>query len=155
MTGVLVDLAGVADIVAKMARPVVEGFGLSLWDVEFLREHGENILRVVIDHPDGVSVDQCERVSRAIDPLLDAADPIPEGYLFQVSSAGLERVLKRPSDFDRFIHHPVELRLFSPRAGKREFVGKLAAYGDGTVTLEGEDPFDVKQVAQVRLRYEF
>ena len=148
-------MAGVVDMVSRMARPVVEGFGLSLWDVEFVREHGESILRVVIDHPDGVSLDQCEKVSRVLDPLLDSADPLPGPYLFQVSSAGLERELKRPSDFEMFIGKPVTVKLYSPRGGKREFVGKLAAYEGGFVSIEGEGPFDMKQVAQVRLKYEF
>lgn len=148
-------MPNVVDTVTELAKPVIEGLGLSLWDVEFTKEHGENILRVVIDHPDGVSIDQCETVSRAIDPLLDAADPIPGGYLFQVSSAGLERVLKRPSDFEMFMGRTVELKLYSPRSGKREFIGKLAAYGGNAVVIEGEEPFDMKQVAQARLRYEF
>ena len=148
-------MASVVDAVTKLAKPVVEGFGLSLWDVELVREHGESILRVIIDHPDGVSIDQCEKVSRALDPLLDDADPISGPYLFQVSSAGLERVLKRPSDFEMFIGRTVELRLYTPRAGKREYIGRLAAYGEGAVTIEGEEPFNMKQVAQVRLRYEF
>lgn len=148
-------MSKVAEAVAELARPVVEELGLILWDVDFRREHGERILRVVIDHPDGVSIGQCECVSRALDPLLDERDLIPDSYLFQVSSAGLERELKRPSDFQRFIGHPVELRLYAPRAGKREVTGRLAAYDVKTLTLEGEEPFDMSGVAQVRLKFEF
>ena len=148
-------MAGVIDIVAELARPIVEGMGLSLWDVEFVKEHGETVLRVVIDQPDGVSIEQCEKVSRALDPLLDAADPIQGSYIFQVSSAGLERELKRHSDYEMFIGRTVEIKLYSARDGKRVFIGRLAAYDGATITIDGEKPFDMKQVAKTRLRYEF
>lgn len=148
-------MPGVADIVETLARPVVERLGLELWDVEHVRVHGQQILRIVIDHPDGVSISQCEQVSAELDPILDREDPVPGQYLFQVASAGLERVLKRPSDFARFIGKTVEVRLYAPRAGKREFTGKLSAHDGATVTIEGEESFEMAKVAQVRLRYEF
>ena len=148
-------VAGIVETVSGFARPIVEEYGLNLWDVEFVREHGESILRVTIDHPDGVSLDQCEKVSRALDPLLDTADLLPGPYLFQVSSAGLERELRRPADFKMFIGSAVTVKLYNQRGGKREFFGKLTAFDGDSVTIEDENPFDMKQVAQVRLRYEF
>lgn len=86
----------ITEQVESFARPVVEGFGLELWDVEYVREGADWFLRVYIDKEGGVDIDDCEAVSRALDPILDEKDPIPDSYHFEVCSAGLERVLKRP-----------------------------------------------------------
>ena len=144
----------VASSVTEMARPVVEGLGLSLWDVEFVKEQGRQVLRIVIDHPDGVSINHCEAVSRELEPLLDERDPIPVSYVLQVSSAGLERVLKRPGDFELFYGKKVEVSLYAPRDKCRVFSGVLLSYDRETVTIEGEEPFVMKSVAQVRLVYD-
>ena len=93
----------VTEIVQKLAEPVVREHGCTLWDVEYVREGDQRFLRLYLDKEGGVDIDDCEAVSRAMDPLLDEADPIPESYHFEVCSAGLERVLKRPSDFERFL----------------------------------------------------
>ena len=147
----------VTEIVWALAAPVVEALNLSLWDVEFLREGAHWVLRVVVDGAEGVTTDQCEAVSRALDPLLDEADPIEQGYILEVASAGLERSLKRPSDFARFLGHLVELRFYKPKDGRKELLGRLRAHGDGAVVVEteqGEKTFDMKDVAGVRLRLE-
>ena len=110
-------MAKVTDVVAQLAAPVVEQAGCSLWDVEYVKEAGEWFLRVYIDKEGGVSIDDCEAVSRAVDPVLDEKDPIPESYRFEVCSAGLERQLKRPSDFERYLGEPVLVKLYRPRDG--------------------------------------
>lgn len=143
-----------AEKVAELARPVVEEEGCRLWDVEYVREAGERYLRVYIDKAGGVSIDDCERISRRLDPLLDEADPIPESYVFEVSSAGAERVLKRPSDFEEFIGSAVEVKLYQPVNGRKTVVGTLEAYEDGTVVLSAggkTERFAKSQTAQVRL----
>ena len=107
-----------------------------------------------IDKEGGVSIDDCERISRALDPLLDEADPIPDSYVFEVGSAGAERELKRPSDFEQFMGSQVEVKLYQPKDGRKAFVGVLAAYDNGRVTItSGKETleFDKSQVAQVRL----
>jgi len=143
-------------IVAQLAEPVVRELGLELWDVEYVREAGEWYLRVYIDKPDtGVFIDDCEAVSRALDPILDEADPIETSYTFEVSSAGAERRLKRPSDFQRFLGSFVEVRLYKASEGSKTHTGTLRGYEDGAVTLSegGRDvTFDKTQVASVRLR---
>ncbi len=148
----------ITEQVRQFAEPLVEANGCSLWDVEYVREGGEWFLRLYIDKEGGVDINDCEAVSRAVDPVLDEKDPIPESYRFEVCSAGLERVLKRPSDFERFMGSPVQVRLYRPRDGQKEFAGTLIGYDDGrvTVTVGGRAlTFDKPEVALVRLRVEF
>lgn len=146
----------VTETVEALARPVVEGLGLRLWDVEFVKEAGERYLRVYIDRQDApVSIDDCEAVSRALDSLLDAADPIPESYTFEVSSAGAERVLKRPEDFEAFLGSFVAVHLYSAKNGRKEHVGRLLAYKDGDVEIDGGAgplTFAKNEISLVRLR---
>ena len=150
-------MSKITEAVSKLARPVVEQNGCSLWDVEYLREAGTWYLRVYIDKAGGVSIDDCERISRALDPLLDEADPIPESYVFEVGSAGAERELKRPSDFEQFMGSKVELRLYQPLDGSKSFVGTLCGYDNGDVTINiagAVRRFEGQKLAQVRLRAE-
>ena len=142
--------------VHDLALPVVEARGLELWDVEYVTEGGQKYLRIYLDGPEGVDLDACEAVSRAMDPILDEADPVPDSYIFEVSSAGCERALKRPSDFERFLGSNVEVKLYSAADGAKQWVGKLLSYEDGDVTIDagGERRFTSKQIASVRLRME-
>ena len=148
----------VTDQVTAFAQPVVESFGCKLWDVEYVREGSERYLRVFIDKDGGVDIDDCEKIHRALDPILDERDPIAESYHFEVSSAGLERALKRPGDFEQFMGSPVLVKLYRPRNGLKEIPGILRGYEDGKVTVEaGKETitFEKSQVALVRLRVEF
>ena len=148
----------IAKKVQELAAPVAEEQGLEIWDVEYVREAGQWFLRIYIDRDGGVDLDACERFSRAVDPLLDAADPIPDSYVFEVSSAGAERVLKRPSDFTRFMGSLVEVRLYQPKDGAKLYTGTLTGWDSGDVTLRcpdgAERRFPGASVAQVRLRIE-
>ncbi|MBO5556453.1 MAG: ribosome maturation factor RimP [Oscillospiraceae bacterium] len=151
-------MSKVTERVFALAKPVVEDEGCSLWDVEYIREAGTWYLRVYIDKEGGVSIDDCERISRRLDPLLDEEDPIPESYVFEVGSAGAERQLKRPADFEQFMGSEVEVKLYQPVDGRKAFVGTLAGYADGTVTISDEKTtrsFTGAQVAQVRLHVSF
>ena len=148
----------ITEQVWQFAEPLVQAQGCSLWDVEYVREGGEWFLRLYIDKDGGVDIDDCEAVSRAVDPVLDEKDPIPESYRFEVCSAGLERVLKRPSDFERFLGEPVLVKLYRPKNGRKEFAGVLKGYADGAVTVDlngTELTFEKPEVALVRLRVEF
>ena len=147
-------MAKVTDAVAALALPVVESAGCTLWDVEYVKEAGAWFLRVYIDREGGVSIDDCEAVSRPLSDLLDEADPIEGSYTFEVSSAGADRALKKPEHFARYLGAEVEVRLYRPREGRKEFVGPLLHYSDGAVTLEisGEEiVFTKQEIALVRL----
>ena len=148
----------ITDQVAAFAQPVVEANGCKLWDVEYVREGSERYLRVYIDKEGGIDIDDCERVHRAMDPILDEKDPIAESYHFEVCSAGLERALKRPSDFERFMGSAITVKLYRPRNGLKEIPCVLKAYEEGKVTVEaGKETitFEKSEVALVRLRVEF
>jgi len=145
----------IVDLVTELARPIVSENGLELWDVEYVSEGGQWYLRIYIDKEDGVSIDDCEKVSRALDPILDEKDPIPTSYIFEVSSAGLERTLKQPAHFQRFLGENVEVKLYKPLDGSKLYAGNLTAYENGDVTIDcgGKTmQFTKKQVASVRLR---
>lgn len=109
----------ITDQVWEFAEPLVQACGCSLWDVEYVREGGEWFLRLYLDKEGGVDIDDCEAVSRAVDPVLDEKDPIPESYRFEVCSAGLERQLKRPSDFERYLGEPVLVKLYRRATARR------------------------------------
>lgn len=147
-------MSRVTDKITELARPVVEEAGCSLWDVEYVREAGTWYLRVYIDKDGGVSINDCENISRELDPILDEADPISESYVFEVGSAGAERELRRPGDFEMFMGSEVEVRLYQPVNGTKTCVGTLEAYEDGNVTVRsGKNSltFSKSQIAAVKL----
>ena len=151
-------MSRLTDKIARLAEPVVKEEGCRLWDVEYVREAGTWYLRVFIDREGGVSIDDCERVSRRLDPILDEKDPIPESYVFEVGSAGADRELKRPQDFVQFMGSRVEVRLYRPVEGNKQYIGTLTSHEDGNVgILCGEQKllFTKEQVAQVRLYVDF
>ena len=151
-------MAKVTELVAQLAAPAIEAQGCELWDVEYVREAGQWYLRLYLDKDGGVDINDCEAVSRVVSDLLDEADPIQGSYTFEVSSAGAERPLKRPSDFAQFLGSPVAVKTYQNRDGRKEFAGDLAGYEDGAVLLTvGKETmrFEKAEVALVRLRVVF
>lgn len=147
-------MAKVTDVTAALAGPIAQAQGCSLWDVEYVREAGQWFLRVYLDKPEGVSIDDCEAVSRPLSDALDEADPIAGSYVLEVSSAGLDRPLKRPEHFAQFMGAEVEVRLYRALDGRKEYVGRLSGYENGDVTIQtggGERTFPKADVAQTRL----
>ena len=147
-------MAKVTNVVAQLATPVVEQAGCSLWDVEYVKEAGEWFLRVYIDKEGGVSIDDCEAVSRPLSDALDEADPIAGSYTFEVSSAGLDRPLRRPEHFAQCMGQQVDVRLYRPVDGRKEYTCVLSGYEDGDVTVDGRR-FPKGEVALVRLHVTF
>lgn len=143
-------MSKISDKVEALARQVVEEEGCKLWSVEYIKEAGTWYLRIFIDKDGGVGIADCEAISRRLDPILDEADPIPESYVFEVGSAGAERELKRPSDFEQFIGSDVEVKLYQPYEGRKTLVGTLEEYNDGNITVSGVE-LKKEQIAQVRL----
>lgn len=151
-------MAKVTELVAGLAAPIAEENGCSLWDVEYVREAGQWFLRVYIDKEGGVSIDDCEAVSRPLSDALDEADPIEGSYVLEVSSAGADRPLKKPEHFAAFMGAEVEVRLYRAVDGRKDHVGTLSGYENGDVTIETADgprTFVKKDVAQTRLYVRF
>ena len=149
----------ITELTAELAAPAIAEQGCTLWDVEYVKEAGTWYLRILLDKEGGVDILDCEEISRKVSDLLDEADPIESSYVFEVGSAGLERQLKRPGDFARFMGSPVLVKTYQNRDGRKEFAGKLAGCEDGAVLLDmgGAEPvrFEKNEVALVRLRVEF
>ena len=151
-------MSKLTETVAQLALPAVEAAGCTLWDVEYVKEAGVWYLRLYIDKEGGVSIDDCEAVSRPVSDLLDEADPIEGSYTFEVSSAGADRVLRKPEHFAAYLGSEVEVRLYRAQEGRKELVGVLASYADGGVTLQtptGEKALSKQDIAQVRLYVRF
>ena len=147
-------MAKVTEIVAQLAAPAVEQAGCELWDVEYVREAGTWFLRLYLDKEGGVDIIDCENVSRATDPLIDAADPITQAYYYEVSSPGIGRDLVRPWHFDKYMGQDIEVRLIRAENGQREFMGALLSHDDTSVTIRvGEEEKNIvkKDCAFIRL----
>jgi len=149
-------MSKITDAVTALAGPIVEKHSCELWDVEYVKEPSGWVLRIYIDRPDGVSIGHCEAVSHELDSALDEhEDLIPGSYTFEVSSAGLERRLRKPSDFERFAGHLAEVKLYKSKNGQKLFIGNLTGEVDGGVGLDISGQryrFENSEVASVRLR---
>ena len=122
----------------ELLLPIIERNGFELVDVEYVKEAGTWYLRAYIDKPGGITIDDCETMSRAIDPVLDEADPIEVSYRLEVSSPGVERTISRPEHYDACIGEKVEAKLYAPMSGQKKLIGILAAADEKTFTLETE-----------------
>jgi len=149
----------VAEVVRELITPVADELGYFLWDVEYVKEGADMILRVTIDTDEGITIDDCERMTRAIDPLLDEADPIEAAYLLEVSSPGIERDLTRPEHFEVCIGDEVELRLFAPIDGSKIWRGILKGLTEeGQIVIEvaGNDrAFETSAVSKTKTVFHF
>ncbi len=121
-----------------LIKPIVEANGCKLWDLEYVKEGSNKYLRIFIEKDEPVSINDCEAVSRAVEKALDEKDPIPEAYILEVSSPGLDRPLKKDSDFIRFAGHIVDVRLYKPINKSKNFQGKLLGLTDGFIEIENE-----------------
>lgn len=147
---------GIAAEVAELVRGAVESEGCSLWDTEYVKEGADWHLRITIDKEGGVGIDDCERVHRRIDPLLDEADPIEGFYYLEVSSPGLERELRTDAHLSASVGETVELRLFAPRDGAKTFTGTLGVCTDTEILIslgETELRFAKSEVAKIGTVY--
>ena len=144
---------------AQLFEPVIESMGYELVGVEYQGgSTGGGLLRVYIDSEDGISADDCQKVSYQVSGVLDVEDPIPGHYTLEISSPGLDRMLFRPEDFERFAGQLVKLRAASPVDGRRNFKGRLVGMRDGQVVIEqddGEVSLAYEQVDQARLVPEY
>lgn len=141
--------------VRELCEPLCDELGLFLWDVRYEKEGATWYLRVFIDKDGGVDIDDCEALHRPLDKLLDEADPIPGPYVFEVSSPGLARELKRPEHFMACIGDPVKIRFIRPRSGEKEIIRTLTGYEKSAVTVAddsgSEETIQLSDCASVKL----
>lgn len=150
-------MSKIETIIWEAAKPIAEQAGCSLYDVEFVKEGTNWFLRVVIDKPDGVSTDDCEKVSRPLSDWLDEKDPISQSYYLEVSSPGIDRKLTRPEHYEANLGQRVTVRLFAAIEGKRQLSGVLQDYRDGTVVLETDGEvmnLEKAKIVDVRLEWQ-
>ena len=141
-----------------LLSPIVESNGFELVDVEYVKEAGNWYLRGYIDKPGGITVNDCETVSRAFSDRLDEDDFIEDSYIMEISSPGLDRPLKKEKDFARSIGKEVEIRTYRPIEKQKEFYGVLTAYDSNSVTVDEEGTprtFEKKDIALIRLAIDF
>ena len=146
----------IAGTVEELLRPVIEELGYRIWDVEFRKVGADPTLTVTIDSDAGINIDDCEKVHRTIDPLLDEADPIDVPYILEVSSPGIERDIRTDTHIFACMGEEIEAKLFAPLDGRRSYVGVIAAYENGTLTLatpEGEVKLPRTAISRMNTTY--
>ena len=149
----------IASVVREIVTPVADEMGFFIWDVEFVKEGADKYLRITLDNEEGININDCETFHRAIDPLLDEADPISEAYILEVSSPGIERELKYPEHIDACEGWDVEVKLYAPKNGAKQFRGVLVGYdAQGNIVIEngGESiAFKPEEVAKISTYFDF
>ena len=142
-------------VVRQIVEPIAQQLGLSIWDIRFVKEGTQWYLRIFIDKPGGVSIDDCVDMTHAINKPLDDADPIEQAYLLEVSSPGIERELTRPEHFEISAGKKIKVKTIRPIDGQREFSGILEGFDDGNVTLRcadgAERTFTKKDASWIKL----
>lgn len=144
----------IESLVEQLLQPILDEHQYELVDIEYVKEAGNWYLRVFIDKQGGVTIDDCEITSRALEVKLDEKDPIKDPYILEVSSPGLDRPLKKEKDFIRSMGKTVEIKLYKAMNNKKEFIGTLEAYDDNTVTIQTDDgtiTLERKDIAIIRL----
>lgn len=144
----------------ELITPILDELGFELYDVEYVKEGSDYYLRAYIDKEGGITIDDCVEVSRKMNDLLDAEPQIggDEGYIFEVSSPGLGRVLKKDKHFEKAIGQDVDIKTYKPVNGAKEFTGTLKSFDKDTITIEFEDgvvDFNRSDVAQIKLSIDF
>jgi ribosome maturation factor RimP len=151
-------LAKIDEALEKIALDVCQRHGVYIYETEYKKEGSEYFLRLFIDKEGGVTIEDCENVSREISPLLDNLTFIKEAYIFEVSSPGIDRVLSRDWHFEKVMGEEIEIKLFAPLDGKKDYSGILKGYNDGIITIETdgkEIQIEKQKAASVRLAFNF
>lgn len=148
----------IENLVLDFLKPIVEDKHLEIWDIEFKKEGPNHVLRVFLDKEEGISIDDCEQVSRELEAVLDEKDPIPQAYMLEVSSAGLDRLIKYKKHFEKCMGKNVDVKLFAAIDGKKEFTACLSGYDGDNVefNFDGETKtFPLNKISSIRLSIEF
>jgi len=137
----------------EMVRPITDELEYFLWDISFEKEGAQQYLRIFIDRDEGISIDDCEAVTRRVNDILDERDPIKESYILEVGSAGLERELLKEEHFEVCLGDEVRVKLFRAVDGEREIIGELNGYDKETVTISGKT-IQLSDAAYIKLNFE-
>ena len=149
-------MAKTVEIVEEKICPIIEALGYEVVEVEFAKKVDGMNLTFYIDSPNGITLDDCEKVHKAIDEPLDQLNPTADGaYILNVSSCGLDRPLKTDKDLKRNLGKEVDIKLYKAINKKKEFTGKLISFNEETLTLEGLEPFERKAIGNIVLHVEF
>lgn len=149
---------GIVSLVSPIAEKVASELGYFIWDVDYVKEGTEWFLRIDIDKEEGgVDIEDCEKFSRTIDPLLDEENPIEEAYTLQISSPGIEREIKNDFHLEHCLGEMVQVRLYAPLNGFKEYVGTLVAYNGDTVTVDADGEVEIprKAIGKMNIYFEF
>lgn len=151
-------MAKIDEALEKLALDVCERHGVYIYNTEYKKEGSEYFLRLYIDKDGGVTIEDCENVSREISPMLDDLTFIKEAYIFEVSSPGIDRALTRDWHFEKVMGEEIEIKLFAPLDGKKEITGVLTGYSDGIITVMENDKeitIEKSKAASIRLAFKF
>ena len=154
----MLTVSKIKAIAEELALPLAEKLGVELYDVDYKKEGSDWRLTYYIDKPGGVSLVDCEEFSRQISEMLDQTDPIEQNYILTVSSPGIERKLTKPAHFQAVLGKKIEVKLFTPKEGKRQFVGILKAFEENKVVLDcdgTEVTIRLDEISAAKLVYEF
>ena len=129
----------IASIVYPIAKPIADALGLEIWDIKLVKEGPNLYLRIFIDSENGITLDDCENMSRALDAPLDELDPIPDSYFLEVCSPGIERELSKDEHLEKFMGHSIKIRLIRPNeAGEKEVFGTLKSFDKNNIEIENQ-----------------
>lgn len=143
----------------ELVKPVTDDLGYFLWDICFVKEGAMWYLRVFIDNDEGISIEDCERVTEPVNEILDRVDPIEQSYILEVGSAGLERELVREEHFEVCIGDTVQIRFIRAVDGEKDIIGRLVSAGSDKITVaineNTEKDYMLSDIAHVKLYFEF
>ena len=148
----------ITEIVKKIADPIAKNLNLEIWDIKFVKEGPNRYLRVFIDKPSGVTLDDCEKMSRALDEPLDTHDPVPYSYCLEVCSPGIDRELSCDYHLSKYINNAIKIKLIRPVGGQKEFEGTLKSFDKNSISIENEETTEIltlerKNISHINLKY--
>ncbi len=147
----------ITETVHQIAEPIAKNLGLELWNIKFVKEGPNRYLRVFIDKPGGVTLDDCEEMSRALDEPLDTYDPVPYSYCLEVCSPGIERELLNDYHLNKYIDHKIKIKLIRPIANQKDFEGMLKSFDKNSISIENEETTETlnlerKNISHINLK---
>lgn len=148
-------MANIEEKVEFLLEKEVNNLGYNLYDVEYVKEGKDYFLRIYIDNENGISLEDCEKVSNSVTEILDKADYIKEQYFLEVSSPGIERILRKDKHFEENLNKEIEIKLFRPINGTKELIGILKGYTKDNITIQENEEIiiDRRQIAQIKTIY--